>query len=140
MKHIVEKKLSPNDIGLTGSHQAGILVPKRSELLSFFPTLPANQINPRIVIRFYDDLDQLWKFNFIYYNNKLRGGTRNEYRLTGMTSFLRGASASVDDILVFEKNEDDYLIRIKKAGATIEETEDGVVTLVLDNSWRIISF
>ena len=140
MKHIVEKRLSPNDIGLTGSHQAGILVPKRSELLSFFPALQPDQINPRMVIRFYDDLDQLWKFNFIYYNNKLRGGTRNEYRLTGMTSFLRGAGACVDDILVFEKNDDEYTIRIKKACTAVEEADDGVVTLVLDNSWRIISF
>lgn len=140
MKQIVEKKLSPNDIGLTGSHQAGILVPKRSELLSFFPTLDANLPNPRMTIRFNDDLDQTWKFNYIYYNNKLRGGTRNEYRLTSMTAFLRETNAMVDDILVFEKNEDDYFIRLKKSNETIAASEDGVITLILDNSWKVISF
>ena len=140
MKQIVEKKLSPNDIGLTGSHQAGILVPKRSELLSFFPTLDANLPNPRMTIRFNDDLDQTWKFNYIYYNNKLRGGTRNEYRLTSMTAFLRETNATVDDILVFEKNEDDYFIRLKKSNETIAASEDGVITLILDNSWKVISF
>lgn len=140
MKRIVEKKLSPNDIGLTGSHQAGILVPKKSELLAFFPALDPNIANPRIVIRFLDDFDQVWKFNLIYYNNKLRGGTRNEYRLTGMTAFMRSAGASVGDILVFENNDDEYFIRIKKTSVTSEEEEDGVVTLVLDNSWRIINF
>ena len=139
MKQIVEKNLSPNDIGLTGSHQAGIIVPKRSELLSFFPTLDPSQDNPRFVIRFCDDLDQIWKFNFIYYNNKLRGGTRNEYRLTGMTSFLRSVGSSAGDVLVFEKDDDDYYIRLKKADAAAIDDE-GVITLVLDHSWRIINF
>ncbi|GAB1458090.1 hypothetical protein MASR2M48_33980 [Spirochaetota bacterium] len=46
----VVKKLSKNDLGLTGSHQAGILVPRVDEILNFFPFLteikkPTNEID-----------------------------------------------------------------------------------------------
>ncbi len=39
MNKTISKKLSANDLGLTGSHQAGILVPKSTELQNFFPKL-----------------------------------------------------------------------------------------------------
>ena len=138
MKTIIEKTLSPNDIGKTGGHQAGILIPKRKEILNFFPSLDEEAENPRVIIRFEDDLCQTWKFNYIYYNNRLRGGTRNEYRLTGMTAFLRSACANIGDILVFEKIEEDFYIHIKKSSAVSCE-ENGIVSLVLDNSWKIIN-
>lgn len=139
MKQIVEKTLSPNDIGITGSHQAGILIPKKSELLAFFPKLDINEENPRMVIRLIDLLGQVWKFNYIYYNNKLRGGTRNEYRLTGMTKYLRSVGAVVGDTLIFENNNDEYYIRVRKQNELVLD-DDGVITLVLDDSWRVINF
>jgi len=41
------KILSANDTGLTGGHQAGILVPKGDrELLAFFPALDPGLENP----------------------------------------------------------------------------------------------
>lgn len=139
MKQIVEKTLSPNDIGITGSHQSGILIPKKSELLAFFPKLDINEENPRMVIRLIDLLGQVWKFNYIYYNNKLRGGTRNEYRLTGMTKYLRSVGAVVGDTLIFENNNDEYYIRVRKQNELVLD-DDGVITLVLDDSWRVINF
>ena len=137
---IIEKQLSPNDVGATGAHQGGMLIPKKKELLGFFPTLNPKDENPRVAIDFIDDLDITWTFNYIYYNNKFRGGTRNEYRLTGMTTFFRRNNASPGDQLIFELRKNDYYIRIKKTGMIYDYEGDGIVSLVLDNSWKIISY
>src|SRR5690606_27605583 len=85
---IISKVLSSNDVGLTGAHQAGILVPKKDEILAFFPSLNKMQRNPRVVLSFKDGSGNVWEFAFIYYNNRLFGGTRNEYRLTRMTKYI----------------------------------------------------
>ena len=42
----VQKTLSPNDMGDTRSHQAGIHVPK--SLVHFFPALNESALNPRL--------------------------------------------------------------------------------------------
>lgn len=139
MKAIIEKVLSSNDVGATGAHQGGILIPKKVEILDFFPQLDRQAENPRVIIRFTDDLDQIWKFNYIYYNNRLRGGTRNEFRLTGMTAFLKSSNAREGDILIFEKNNEAYSIRLKKQSEIYVE-DNGVIMLVLDNSWRVIKY
>ena len=138
MKRVVEKLLSSNDVGKTGTHQAGILIPKKSDLLDFFPQLDYEAENPRVTIRFIDEKNQVWKFNYIYYNNKLRGGTRNEFRLTGMTAFFKQSGAKEGDVLVFEKDEDNYLIRISDSDKYCEE--NGIVSLVLDDKWKVIKF
>ena len=44
----VQKTLSPNDMGDTRSHQAGIHVPKG--LVHFFPTLDESALNPRSIV------------------------------------------------------------------------------------------
>ena len=72
---IISKVLSANDTGETGGHQAGILIPKSEIILSFFPKLSSAKKNPRVSIKFYDNYDKEWQFNFIYYNNKFFGGT-----------------------------------------------------------------
>lgn len=56
----ISKKLSANDIGANGSHQAGILVPKDREILSFFPDLGCFEKNPRAVIEFADASGKTW--------------------------------------------------------------------------------
>lgn len=97
----VTKVLTPNDIGSTGSHQAGIVVPRQDTMLAFFPALDASEYNPRELILFREvgALDE-WALNFIYYNGKLHGrSTRNEYRLTGLTPFFRKHEAVVGDSL-----------------------------------------
>ncbi len=98
-EHKIVKVLSANDTGETGGHQAGILVPKDPALLSFFPKLDPTLYNPRVHLRFLDDAGTFWEFAFIYYNNALFDGTRNEYRLTRMTKYTpNSASASSRDI------------------------------------------
>lgn len=99
------KTLTRNDIGATGSHQAGILIPKDARVLELFPQLNPQRANPRAAVIVLEVGNQTrWVFNFIYYNNRKRGGTRDEYRLTGMTQYLREINAQEGDALAFTKD------------------------------------
>ena len=102
----VKKVLSANDVGTTGGHQAGILVPKEGGILEFFPDLDAHAYNPRARVDVFDPVSgERAELSFIHYNNKLHGsGTRNEFRLTGMTRILRNMGAQPGDSLVMEVN------------------------------------
>ncbi len=142
----ITKTLSMNDSGETGGHQAGICVPKGGEVLMFFPDLGNDQKNPRVSLYFTDDSGKEWKFNFIYYNNKFfdAKGTRNEYRLTGMTAFFRenGLKAG-DDITLIHNEDDTYSIKYKRqtgVSVTVIKTEDGKEKkrLKLGSDWKVI--
>lgn len=129
----IAKLLSANDIGQTGAHQSGILVPKTKEVLSFFPELKSDEKNPRISITFFDDYNFEWKFSFIYYNNRFFGGTRNEYRLTRMTKFIQSNNLSVgDEIILTVSNLNEYRISFKKFTLT------SAGKLTLSNTWKVI--
>jgi hypothetical protein len=136
----ISKNLSANDIGITGGHQAGILVPKTKDILSFFPSLDARIKNPRMTLVVREARDESkWEFNFIYYNNALSGGTRNEYRLTCMTKYMRAVDAKVGDDLVFSKDENGsiYIDCVRAAGNRATVNDQGM--LVLGNGWKIIN-
>ena len=143
----ITKTLSMNDTGETGGHQAGICVPKASEVLRFFPDLGNEEKNPRVAMYFTDPNGKIWKLNFIYYNNKFfdEHGTRNEYRLTGMTAFFRenGLKAG-DTITLVHMTDGTEEIRYKRnTEAVLKETvsEDGSPRkrLVLGGDWKVIS-
>lgn len=132
----ISKILSANDTGETGSHQAGILVPKKPEILSFFPTLDYSQKNPRHHLFFYDESDARWEFAYIYYNNRFLGGTRDEYRLTRMTPFLRQNGLSAGDELILEQNDEGIRrVRYKRQGADQNVAEE---VLRLGTAWRVL--
>jgi hypothetical protein len=136
----ISKKLSANDIGATGAHQAGILVPKVDEILSFFPSLNSTIKNPRTKILVRELISGTkWEFNFIYYNNGLFEGTRNEYRLTCMTKYLRAINAKIEDNLIFSKDENSsvYIDHIRANNNPVILNEDDV--LVLSGGWKIIN-
>lgn len=83
--HIVwyVKRLSGNDTLATGSHQAGPYIPKEF-LFEIFPSLNRpDEENPdkRFELR-TDSHPDVREVRAVWYNNKLRGGTRNEARLT----------------------------------------------------------
>ena len=129
----IEKILSANDTGETGGHQAGILVPKKDpSILSFFPSLDAAIKNPRIVLDVLDDTGREWTFNFIYYNNRFFGGTRNEYRLTGMTAFFREFNLKAGDTLVLKR----VSPRILKASFRRADRKGKVIKL--SGAWKVI--
>jgi hypothetical protein len=133
----ITKVLSPNDVGATGSHQAGILVPKNPQILSFFPPLDRTARNPRQTLSFIDD-DKIthWDFQYIYYNNKLFGGTRNEYRLTGMTMYLRSKAARAGDEVHLSRDRLGGL-QISYNALTSSVREPDVI--ILSGGWKVIS-
>lgn len=77
------KRLSGNDTLANGSHQAGPYVPK-SVLFELFPDLnQPERTDPDCWFELYVDshLDHK-RVRAVWYNNKYRGGTRDEARLT----------------------------------------------------------
>jgi hypothetical protein len=129
----ISKALTRNDTGETGGHQAGILIPKDAAILSFFPSLDQAVKNPRHLLRFADPSENVWHFAFIHYNNRLFGGTRNEYRLTCMTSFLRSANLKAGDVLTL--NRDGHRYRISYRRTNNASTNERIK---LGTSWRVV--
>lgn len=138
----VLKALSANDLGVTGAHQAGICVPKKREILEFFPTLPSTQKNPRLVLPVRDHIsNEMWEFNYIYYNNRFfeAKGTRNEYRLTGMTRYLKMVAAEVGDEIEFTKDENgSFHMRLHRKSFAISNSDSDDM-LVLRSGWIVIN-
>lgn len=133
----ISKVLSSNDTGETGGHQAGMLIPKGGDVLAFFPELNPEEKNPRITLVFEDDAAQHWKFNFIYYNNRFFGGTRNEYRLTGMTSFIRQNNLKVGDTITLSHREDGGLsIKCQRQSTT----PNGMPKIVITGTWKVVQY
>jgi len=131
----ISKELSRNDTGETGGHQAGILVPKDSSILRFFPSLDSTQYNPRHEIAFHDTSANKWVFAFIYYNNRAFGGTRNEYRLTRMTSYMRSNNLLAGDVLILSRDEDSrYNIDYRRRSDDVKNED----RLVLGSGWKVI--
>ncbi len=128
----IEKVLSANDTGETGGHQAGILVPKDPKILAFFPELDKSIKNPRAVLDLHDDTGCEWVFRFIYYNNSRFGGTRDEFRLTGMTAFFREFNLKAGDVIV--------LHRVQPMGLriTYRRSESPAKVLKLGTTWKVI--
>ena len=132
----ISKILSANDTGETGAHQAGILVPKQADILSFFPPLADNEQNPRHHLVFYDENDQRWEFAFIYYNNRFFGGTRNEYRLTRMTPYINQCGLEAgDEITLAREQGGRYQIRYRRTKQS-GRGKDGI--LRLGSTWRVV--
>jgi hypothetical protein len=134
----ISKILSANDIGATGGHQAGILIPKDPRILGFFPTLDKRLYNPRCHLLFCDDGSGRREFAFIYYNNALFSGTRNEYRLTRMTRYIRDCGLEIGDEVILKRDEaDNYYVGYRRKNQTTLAT-GGV--LKLGSGWRVIQF
>jgi hypothetical protein len=131
----ITKILSRNDTGETGGHQAGILIPREERLLAFFPGLDGKSKNPRHELTFRDPSGQNWIFAFIYYNNRFFGGTRNEYRLTRMTSFIRAHNLRLGDEVTLSRDAGNaYHVNYKRSKSAGGDSK----TLKLGTSWREI--
>lgn len=139
MQTTVEKILSANDTGETGGHQAGLLIPKDLLTLAFFPHLDSSVKNPRCVIDLRDAAGEEWTFNFIYYNNKWFGGTRNEYRITCMTEFIHRYSLKEGDVVIFIKPIGRfYELSYRRKDEPMKENPDGSKVLRLTGNWVVI--
>jgi len=139
MKSTVTKVLSANDTGETGGHQAGLFIPKHIIKLGFFPRLSPSTKNPRCLIDLRDAAGEDWTFNFIHYNNELFGGTRNEYRLTCMTGFIRRYSLKEGDSVIFKRTTSRfYEIDYRRKDHPVKKLPDGTKVLRLSGNWMVI--
>jgi hypothetical protein len=111
------KRLSDNDVGVTNSHQAGFLIPKLFVREGLFEELTEEELNPRVRLKFKDLTDGTDIYlSYIFYNNKFFNGTRHEYRLTGLTRWIRNHGLkSGDTIQISRLSKYDYTIGIIKA-------------------------
>ena len=88
------KRLSGNDTLANGAHQAGPYIPKEF-LFRIFPRLDRPEAeNPDVLFDLYvDSHPDHRRARAVWYNNRLRGGSRDEARVTR----LGGASSSLLD-------------------------------------------
>lgn len=142
MKKFV-KTLSANDVGTTGGHMGGILVPKGDgELLAFLPSLDASTLNPSAWIGCETPDGSPLQLRFVYYNNRLHtlGGTRNEYRITYLTKFLRDAGAKEGDLFEIAKEDGSSVYRLRVINRDGVEPPrgdgDGPIRIKLTTGWR----
>jgi hypothetical protein len=129
--HVFSKVLSANDVGTTGGHQGGILIPKsETKLLAILPRLAPEIKNPDAWLDCVDDSNHALRFRFVYYNNKLHDetGTRNEFRVTHMTKWFRDNSAREGDEFRISQMSDGrrYSIKIIHPDPEDKNDEDGV--------------
>lgn len=112
-----EKSLTSNDIGKTGSHQSAVVISKSEYFASdFFPALDKAAENPSIqIILHRRDFGSAIQARIVYYNNKSRGGSRDEIRVTGLGEYLRQMSPNVGDFLRVELDTNGvYFIGIRR--------------------------
>jgi hypothetical protein len=139
MKSTVEKVLSANDTGETEAHQDGLLIPKNIAALDFFPRLDPSTKNPRSVIDLRDAAGEEWTFNYIYYNNKRFGGTRNEYRLTCMAEFIRRYDLREGDTVIFKRPTGRfYGVDYRRKNQPLTTLPSGQKVLKLSGSWTVL--
>ena len=112
----VLKRLSENDVGETNSHQAGFLIPKEFVKNGFFEELTTETLNPRLKLRIVDLSDRTEFYaSYIFYNNRFFGGTRFEYRLTGLTRWMKNQGLKSGDTLKITRTaRHDYSVEILK--------------------------
>jgi hypothetical protein len=121
------KILSSNDTGETGSNQSGITIPiKNTNLVKFFPHLDKKMFNPETWIYCEDKGGVTWKMRYIYYNGRSFSpprSTRNEFRITHITKFLKKWSARSGDMIIFSatSKKNYYKISIQESVAKLAE-------------------
>jgi hypothetical protein len=138
IRQAFQKPLSANDVGSTKAHQAGIHIPKTEKaLLEFLPRLDPKQRNPDAWIECVDEEGEIHRFRYVYYNNRLHDehGTRNEYRITHMTGYLRRIGAKEGDVLEISRAPLDkhYSLRIVELAKTTHQKsapQSGPIKLV----------
>jgi hypothetical protein len=133
---VIQKTLTANDLGVTGSHQAGVHIPK--SVRDYFPSLDESKLNSDRWIDLLLPDGRAQSARFIYYNNKLMAahGTRDEYRLTCIVPTLKALGAVVGDTLEFEVL-DEHRMRVKLSERATEMTPERV-TVRISGSWRVI--
>lgn len=140
MNFRVSKKLTANDLGITGGRQSGVTVSKKTAAIDFFPRLNPKEFNPRQTLQAIDfHTRDMLELEYIYYNGKLHDKelTRDEYRLTKTDKFLHRHRAVVGDILHIEQEIDLFWLSIDRivAGVAQDEELPTFTEKQIDKSW-----
>ncbi|MFN4157883.1 MAG: EcoRII N-terminal effector-binding domain-containing protein [Gemmobacter sp.] len=121
----------------------GVLVPKGDgELLAFLPQLNPTVMNPSAWIDCQTPDGSMLRLRFVYYNNRLHApnGTRNEYRITYLTKFLRHEQATEGDTFEISRDEGTgaYRIRVIKMRHpdVVGDVQDTPMRIKLTSGWR----
>ena len=72
---------------------------------------------------------------YICDNNKFFDGTRNEFRLTGMTAFIRQYNLMAGDKIILSRESDGRRLITHKRG----KKENQVNVLKLGSSWKVVN-
>jgi len=130
----ISKILSKNDTGESGGHQAGFHIP--NTMIHFFPDLASHKKNPRIELIFKDTFSKEWTFNYIYYNNKKFGGTRNEYRLTCTARYIKKNNLKSGNSISLSKVNGEYFISHEKEHG--KEAIPKNNKIIISKKWKVI--
>lgn len=136
----IYKILTKNDTGETKSHQSGITIPKIVAETDIFPQLSKEILNPREEVVFYDENGDLWKFQYIYYNDCYHGKpaklAHNEHRLTCTKDYIRKNSLVAGDSIWFGLDE----TNVRRIGFVKSESKklDEKVIIKLKADWHYI--
>ena len=137
MQAKVQKLITANDIGLTGSHQAGILIPKT--LTWFFPLLDEHTLNPDRWLTVTTGYGDSHLSRYIHYNNKIvtEKGTRDEFRITRIVPALRSAGASAGSVVEFARQSmDEYTLDVVQTDN--RNSEDDPIVIDLSKPWKVV--
>lgn len=135
----IQKILSRNDVGLTGSHQSGIVLPKKIANSGYFPTLGAIK-NPFEILEFTDlDRGLRLRLRFVHYNSKHYGGRKDEFQLTGLTGYFRLVGAQPEGVLKLKIVAGSRVISYEMSEVTSNFDSDAEF-LKLSDEWKIINF
>jgi hypothetical protein len=128
----IQKILTENDLGITKSHQAGFLIPRQLMTYGVFPVFTDETLNPRLKLILVDLESNLrYSVNYIKYNNKYFGGTRNEYRITGIARFLRLNLLKPGDSIVFKS------LDVQELGISFVRNRKSKLN-INDDKWSIL--
>lgn len=102
--------------------------------------LDASLLNPRAHLQFEDETGRFWEFAFIYYNNRFFSGTRNEYRLTRMTKYIRaGGLVTGDEVRMHCHAGGNYSISYRRSNEQpVSVNEAGERVIRLGAGWKVI--
>jgi hypothetical protein len=136
----VSVRLTANDIGTTGSHNAGIYVPKDPRILSLLPNLDKTERNPDAWFKaYFPELGKIFDLRYIYYNNQFwSNGTRNEYRITWIREALAALHAQENDQLVFSKSQESgFVVTIELRKGSIDQQIADAKTSQVNERWSV---
>lgn len=119
MQVIFEKVLSWNDCGRGRTHQSGILIPKELGR-QIFSNSAIETKNPKISLELAPfGFGQELRVVITYYNSRKFGGSRDEFRLTRISTFLREADLHPGDTLIISFDQETWAgsISYERTGA-----------------------